>query len=411
MNAENIPIRQRPLGRCKGRCARPCRPAGLSLQHARRGRPHHQHRRRQYVRKITEQDPVSGKNVEVLWVKGSGGDLRTSKRENFSSLYQNKAAANCKVFTRRRDERGPKTAGRRPHGGDVSPTAPSISTRAPRPLTRRCTPSSPASMWIIPIRTPPSPSPPSKNSDRLTREIYGGRCDPYPLAAPRLRTGPDAAGHRPAEPECPRRDPGPAWPDQLGRRRQRVLLSVVGTDRKGRRLHRKPTTRASRHSAARSIEAWKKPNAAASSPRFALAARPGVAAAALYRHHSGRREDFALRQQPRRAPAGGARHELPRPFPADQDQAALRRLGPTDRGRGRAASRSWRTGWSSTARITPPITRLQASQLAGHARPEPDGHSHSRPGHDRVGQGQKRVARDGGVLQLRGGSDARGGGH
>ena len=26
----------------------------------------------------------------MLWVKGSGGDLRTSKRENFSSLYQQK---------------------------------------------------------------------------------------------------------------------------------------------------------------------------------------------------------------------------------------------------------------------------------------------------------------------------------
>jgi rhamnose utilization protein RhaD (predicted bifunctional aldolase and dehydrogenase) len=38
--------------------------------------------------KITEQDPLTGENVEVLWVKGSGGDLRTSKRENFSSLYQ-----------------------------------------------------------------------------------------------------------------------------------------------------------------------------------------------------------------------------------------------------------------------------------------------------------------------------------
>src|SRR6201988_3390718 len=37
--------------------------------------------------KIAEQDPLTGEKVEVLWVKGSGGDLRTSKRENFSSLY------------------------------------------------------------------------------------------------------------------------------------------------------------------------------------------------------------------------------------------------------------------------------------------------------------------------------------
>src|ERR1700691_2025183 len=40
--------------------------------------------------KLTETDPLTGKPTEVLWVKGSGGDLRTSKRENFSSLYQDK---------------------------------------------------------------------------------------------------------------------------------------------------------------------------------------------------------------------------------------------------------------------------------------------------------------------------------
>jgi rhamnulose-1-phosphate aldolase/alcohol dehydrogenase len=38
--------------------------------------------------KLTEHDPLTGRPVEVLWVKGSGGDLRTSKRENFASLVQ-----------------------------------------------------------------------------------------------------------------------------------------------------------------------------------------------------------------------------------------------------------------------------------------------------------------------------------
>lgn len=36
--------------------------------------------------KISETDPLTGQSVEVLWVKGSGGDLRTSKRENFAAL-------------------------------------------------------------------------------------------------------------------------------------------------------------------------------------------------------------------------------------------------------------------------------------------------------------------------------------
>ncbi|MGV3772749.1 MAG: bifunctional rhamnulose-1-phosphate aldolase/short-chain dehydrogenase [Verrucomicrobiales bacterium] len=40
--------------------------------------------------KISEKDPLTSQNVQVLWVKGSGGDLRTSKKENFSSLYQDK---------------------------------------------------------------------------------------------------------------------------------------------------------------------------------------------------------------------------------------------------------------------------------------------------------------------------------
>ena len=40
--------------------------------------------------KLIEKDPLTGQDVEVLWVKGSGGDLRTSLRENFSSLYQQK---------------------------------------------------------------------------------------------------------------------------------------------------------------------------------------------------------------------------------------------------------------------------------------------------------------------------------
>ena len=40
--------------------------------------------------KIMENDPLTGQPVEVLWVKGSGGDLRTCKRDNFSSLYQDK---------------------------------------------------------------------------------------------------------------------------------------------------------------------------------------------------------------------------------------------------------------------------------------------------------------------------------
>ncbi len=43
--------------------------------------------------KLTMQDPLTGEAADVLWVKGSGGDLRTSKRENFASLYLEKLGA------------------------------------------------------------------------------------------------------------------------------------------------------------------------------------------------------------------------------------------------------------------------------------------------------------------------------
>ncbi|MBC7879602.1 MAG: bifunctional rhamnulose-1-phosphate aldolase/short-chain dehydrogenase [Anaerolineales bacterium] len=40
--------------------------------------------------KVKLTDPLSGEEVDVLWVKGSGGDLRTSTRANFASLYMDK---------------------------------------------------------------------------------------------------------------------------------------------------------------------------------------------------------------------------------------------------------------------------------------------------------------------------------
>ena len=48
--------------------------------------------------KITMKDPLSGEDVEVLWVKGSGGDLRTSKKENFASLYQDSLIGLQKIY-------------------------------------------------------------------------------------------------------------------------------------------------------------------------------------------------------------------------------------------------------------------------------------------------------------------------
>jgi len=54
--------------------------------------------------KIFEKDPLTGEMVEVMWVKGSGGDLRTSKKENFSSLYQSKLLDLQRVYAARAEK-------------------------------------------------------------------------------------------------------------------------------------------------------------------------------------------------------------------------------------------------------------------------------------------------------------------
>src|SRR2546421_9240602 len=58
--------------------------------------------------KLIERDPLTAEEVEVLWLKGSGGDLRTSKRDGFASLYLEKVRAMKSLYLSHPD-RGPKT--------------------------------------------------------------------------------------------------------------------------------------------------------------------------------------------------------------------------------------------------------------------------------------------------------------
>jgi len=58
--------------------------------------------------KLPEKDPLTGETVEVLWLKGSGGDLRTAKRDGFASLYLDKVRA-MKPLYENAPEKGPKT--------------------------------------------------------------------------------------------------------------------------------------------------------------------------------------------------------------------------------------------------------------------------------------------------------------
>jgi rhamnulose-1-phosphate aldolase/alcohol dehydrogenase len=121
--------------------------------------------------KIAEKDPLTGEVTEVLWVKGSGGDLRTSKKENFSSLYQSKLLSLQKIYGDA-PEKGPKTpvedsmVGMYTHTTfNLNPRPSSIDTPlhsfVPRAHVDHTHPNAAISVAA------------SKNSEKLTREIYG----------------------------------------------------------------------------------------------------------------------------------------------------------------------------------------------------------------------------------------------
>lgn len=84
--------------------------------------------------KVTEKDPISGEDVDVMWVKGSGGDLRTAKHPNFASLYQERLLALQEIYAGF-DKKGLKTPAEDsmvqmyPHCTfNLNPRAPSIDT-------------------------------------------------------------------------------------------------------------------------------------------------------------------------------------------------------------------------------------------------------------------------------------------
>ena len=122
--------------------------------------------------KLSEIDPLTGQPVTVLWVKGSGGDLRTAKVENFASLYQNKLIALQTIYASA-PQRGPKTAiedamvDMYPHCTfNLNPRASSIDTPlhsfVPAKHVDHTHPNA-----VIAIAA-------AKNSRQLTEKIYGG---------------------------------------------------------------------------------------------------------------------------------------------------------------------------------------------------------------------------------------------
>lgn len=87
--------------------------------------------------KLQETDPLTGEMVKVLWGKGSGGDLRTSKRENFSSLYMDKLRSLITNYNNA-EVKGVKTL-IEDEMVVMNNTRRSTSTHTHRALTRHCT--------------------------------------------------------------------------------------------------------------------------------------------------------------------------------------------------------------------------------------------------------------------------------
>ena len=130
--------------------------------------------------KVTERDPLTGAEVEVLWVKGSGGDLGSMKRDGFSTLYMEKLAALKSIYKGLHME--DEMVGYLPHCTfDLNPRAASIDTPlhafVPKNHVDHMHPDA-----IIAIAA-------AKNSKQLTADIFGGEIGWLPWKRPGFELG------------------------------------------------------------------------------------------------------------------------------------------------------------------------------------------------------------------------------
>ncbi len=164
--------------------------------------------------KIPEHDPLTGKDVEVLWVKGSGGDLRTSSKNNFASLYQEKLLGLQSLYLAT-ETRGAKSSiedsmvGLYPHCTfNLNPRAASIDTPLhafiPHRHVDHMHPNS-----VIAIAA-------SKNGDRLTKQVFGDEIAWTPWQRPGFDLGLKLQDLCRNNPRSKGRDPRQTRIDQLG---------------------------------------------------------------------------------------------------------------------------------------------------------------------------------------------------
>ncbi len=130
--------------------------------------------------KVMERDPLTGDMVEVLWVKGSGGDVGSIKMDGFSTLYMDKLRALKGMY--RGVEFEDEMVGFLPHCTfNLNPRAASIDTPlhayVPQKHVDHMHPDA-----IIAIAA-------SKNSKELTQEIFGDAIGWLPWKKPGYELG------------------------------------------------------------------------------------------------------------------------------------------------------------------------------------------------------------------------------
>ncbi len=137
--------------------------------------------------KLSEVDPLTGEQVEILWVKGSGGDLRTSSKENFSSLYQSKLLALQQRYASMPNP-GPKTPSEDAMVAMYNHCTFNLNSRA-------CSIDTPLHSFV-PFKHVDHTHPnaciaiaAAANSERLTREIYGNDVVWLPWQRPGFELG------------------------------------------------------------------------------------------------------------------------------------------------------------------------------------------------------------------------------
>jgi rhamnulose-1-phosphate aldolase/alcohol dehydrogenase len=130
--------------------------------------------------KVSQVDPLTGEDVEVLWVKGSGGDVGSIRMDGFATLYMDKLRALKGVY--RGPEHEDEMVGYLPHCTfNLNPRAASIDTPlhayVPRKHVDHMHPDA-----IIAIAA-------ASNSRELTQQIFGDSIGWLPWKRPGYELG------------------------------------------------------------------------------------------------------------------------------------------------------------------------------------------------------------------------------